>query len=187
MRDHAYLDEGLRRWIYRTARQNHWRVASWYELDDLIQDGFMCYQKCAVKYARLLRKRKPQKSDRRNFMALVKVSYERHIHDLANKRRKQKEVAISSLLPKDKEYSLDVVFERLGGTTEQTDFLLRLNELPPKVRNVLVEALQDVLKGKQPKVKELNKRLNAALGSKNSVDMVSRIYKHFGVVRANHA
>lgn len=184
MYNHVYLDEGLKRWIYRTAHRNYWRVSRWYDLDDLIQDGFLCYQKCAHKYRRLQRKRKPRKDDRRNFMALVKRAYENHIHDLASKRTVQKEYAVSRLLPISTDLHHDQWLEQYGGHTEPAEFLLYFNELQPKVRKVLIEAFRDVLQGKQPDVAELNAKLNKAVGSKNSVDMVSRMYKHFGVVRS---
>lgn len=92
-----YLDQGMERWIYSTAHRNYWRVPPWYELADLIQDGFMCYAKCVEAYGRLRRKRKPHKDDRRNFMALVRTTYLRHITDLANWRTRTLEKTVSAV------------------------------------------------------------------------------------------
>jgi len=92
-----YLDQGMERWIYATAHRNYWRVPKWYDLQDLIQDGFMCYQKCVEAYGRLTRKRRPQKDDRRNFMALVRTTYLRHITDLANWRTATPERTVGKL------------------------------------------------------------------------------------------
>ena len=91
------MDEGLERWIYTTANRNFWRVSSWYTREDLVQDGFMCYLKCLKRYERLKRNRKPKKDHRRNFMALVKRTFENHIHTLASRRTDTPERAISQI------------------------------------------------------------------------------------------
>jgi len=82
------LDRGLRGWIVNTARQNYWRVASWYQLDDLIQDGYLCYSKIAAKY---------ETTNQKHFMALVQRTFSNHITDLARNRGRLNEVPVSEL------------------------------------------------------------------------------------------
>src|SRR5690554_2636340 len=100
-----YFDAGLKRWIRATAYKNYWRVSHWYDLEDLIQDGYMAYCTCAEHYGHLVRKRKPSAEDRRNFMALVKRTFENHIHDLATKRTVTQELPISMLQNDDDDES----------------------------------------------------------------------------------
>lgn len=72
------MDEGARGWICRTATKNFWRVHPWYELDDLIQDGYCLYYK--------MRRHYPDAVDRPHTMRLLQVSYINHIHNIARKR-----------------------------------------------------------------------------------------------------
>lgn len=80
-----YLDAGMRGFILNFARSNHWRVASWIELDDLIQEGWVCYYKCRRRYA-ALDKPDPDRDNRRHMMALVKTSFRRRLDTLASQR-----------------------------------------------------------------------------------------------------
>lgn len=72
------MDDGARGWLIKTANANFWRVSKWYELDDLIQDGYLCYYKVKSKY--------PTATDAPHQMALFKVTYINFIHDLATSR-----------------------------------------------------------------------------------------------------
>lgn len=92
-----YLDDGMRGWIVTTAKKNYWRVASYYELDDLIQDGYLCYSKCYSRYRHLTIKRHPLKEDRRRFMALVQVAFVNHITTLAWKRTRLDATPLSAI------------------------------------------------------------------------------------------
>lgn len=83
------LDDGLNVWMINYAKLNYWRVASWYELSDLIMDGYFILAKCEEKY--------PEVSQR-DFMNLFKRAYFNHITDLANARTKSpNEVPFSDL------------------------------------------------------------------------------------------
>lgn len=75
------LDDGARRWLVNTARKNLWRVASWYELDDLIQEGYMCWQRGVTKY--------PNVKNYSVRMGLFKVIFTNHIHTMSTKRTRQ--------------------------------------------------------------------------------------------------
>jgi DNA-directed RNA polymerase specialized sigma24 family protein len=93
-----YLDEGMRGFIHSTARKEFWRVASWYELDDLVQDGYMCYYKCRDRYGVLSVKNHPSKADKKWMMSLVKTTFLNHVrHKLAGKMRYGHEVPVSQL------------------------------------------------------------------------------------------
>lgn len=74
-------------WIVNHACRNFWRVADWYEIDDLVQDGILCAYKCRAKYG------VPGKDiDPPHFMALVKTAFYRHIGDLLRRSRAEQAV-----------------------------------------------------------------------------------------------
>lgn len=83
------MDQGVRGWIVITARKNFWRVSSYYELDDLVQDGFLHFCR--------LRRRYPKVRDRAQMMALFKRTYLNHINDLSNRKTRSVERIASSL------------------------------------------------------------------------------------------
>jgi hypothetical protein len=69
------MDHGARQWLVKTAYKHLWRVHSFYELDDLIQDGHMLYA--------LVRQRYPRAKDAPHIMRLFTVTFINHIHDLS--------------------------------------------------------------------------------------------------------
>jgi len=83
------MDNGIRGWMVSYAHRNLWRVASFYQLEDLIQDGY-------VKFAEL-RRSYPDITDARHVMGLFKRMYSNHINDLSNQRTPE-----MTMLNKDK-------------------------------------------------------------------------------------
>lgn len=82
------LDAGMRGWIVKTSKKNYWRVPTYYQLEDLIQDGMVTYAYCNRKYQHV--------TAIAHFMSLVKVSFLNHIHDLSNERTlKRDEILVS--------------------------------------------------------------------------------------------
>lgn len=71
------LDAIMERWLTSFARRNLWRVAVWYDIEDLIADGYMVFVQCRNKYWYV--------TERKHFMALFQRCYFNHITDLANK------------------------------------------------------------------------------------------------------
>lgn len=90
-----YLDEGMRGWIARTARQNLWRIQG-LDFEDLVQEGYICYCKCRNAYAELAQVELPSKEQRRMFQALVKTAFTNHLHTLAAKGKGGTMVPVSS-------------------------------------------------------------------------------------------
>lgn len=84
------MDEGARRWLLKAARKNYWRVSSWYDLDDLIQEGYFAYYYTVRRYPKV--KHPPHR------MALFKLVFNSVICNLANARtRSISEVQFSAL------------------------------------------------------------------------------------------
>lgn len=72
------MDEGVRGWVYNNIRENYWRVAHYYEFEDLIQDSFIVWRKIVDRY--------PEVTDAKHRMGLFKTAFRNHIHDLSKKR-----------------------------------------------------------------------------------------------------
>lgn len=89
------MDRGARAWLIVVAVDNFWRVAKWYELPDLIQDGYMVWARVVKKYevdAGRVRSRP-------HLMRLFKTAYLNHINDLSNaKTRALLEVLVGDLV-----------------------------------------------------------------------------------------
>lgn len=100
IRADPYLDDGMIGFINSFARKNHWRVASWLDLDDLVQDGWMKYYKVRrhPNYAALNDKTDPTPDDRRQMMALVRTALTHHVHGLASRRTATPEDTFASLV-----------------------------------------------------------------------------------------
>lgn len=93
-----YLDAGVRGYIVTTARKAYWKVASWYEFEDLIQDGYLCYAKCRARYNSVSGEAEPTADDRKMFMAFFQRAYFNHITDLQkDPRSRQQEVGVAAL------------------------------------------------------------------------------------------
>ncbi len=84
------MDRSMSGWIHNTARQNYWRVAKWYDLSDLIQDGYLAFAKCRSRYGHRFGT-PPTKEERKWFMALVQTTFCNHIYDLATARSRGSE------------------------------------------------------------------------------------------------
>jgi len=88
------IDQGARAWLLKTARENFWRVSSWYDLDDLVQDGFLCYQRTIAKYEErdyvtktgVVTKKSRRVRSRKHIMSLFQRTYINHINDLSKLR-----------------------------------------------------------------------------------------------------
>jgi hypothetical protein len=137
-----HLDTGLVKYIYKTARQNFWRVAPWYELEDLISDGFLVAAKCERRYS--LHGNNPNdpaaepgsKDDRRQFMAFFMKAYHNYIVDLAKRRSECLESSFTAL-------GIEQVVEYLAPVEQEVGTMsLMLAQAPEKVRAVLARALE---------------------------------------------
>lgn len=77
------MDDGARKWLIKTARKNLWRVADYYDLDDLIQDGLIVWARVVKKY--------PRAKDKPHLMALFMRSYTNHINTLSKSRTRERD------------------------------------------------------------------------------------------------
>jgi hypothetical protein len=105
-----YLDAGVRGHIVRVSRENVHRLAG-YDMDDLIQEGYLCYtivhkryvgrrptKKPDGTYHRSLPPRRPDDVARRHFMRLLQRTFNNRIATLARKQSAFKERLLNDLI-----------------------------------------------------------------------------------------
>lgn len=87
---HKFMDDGAKRWLYKYAKKNYWRIAAWHEFDDLIQFGY-------VEYAEVLH-RYPQATEPSHKMRLFQLCFRSKIEDLVRANSKQIDDARSDIV-----------------------------------------------------------------------------------------
>lgn len=120
------LDDGAINWMKRNAAKQYWRVAPWINLDDLIQDGYLCWFIVRSKY--------PYVESRANRMALFKRVFNNHLHNLANAKTRHPEIAFAQA-------ELDAKLD--GESCELAEMMTMIAEAPVKVRKLLKKLIAD--------------------------------------------
>ena len=136
------MDQGARAWLFKTAKLNLWRVCSdAYDIDDLIQDGYVCWWRVVDKYER----RTGRVRSRRHIMRLFQTTFANHIHDLSKLRsRAPVETKITDLVGSvftQHEASLWAVIDTEGGDTMALERLAI--EAPRPLRSLLMALLAE--------------------------------------------
>lgn len=154
-------------WIFNHARKNFWRVSSWYEIDDLIQDGIVCAYKCLDRYGR-----PGIDIDEPHFMRLVQTTFFNHIAEMLRHSRAIDEINIQDISMERNES--DILDGILGNTSvSEQDFTVLIKELPDKLRRVVELLLTD------DGAKELRRSLRVRFGGENET-FSDRLYKLTG-------
>ncbi len=122
------MDQGARLWIFKTARENLWRVAGHIDFDDLVQDGMYFWHRIVTRY--------PNVTHPPHRMALFKTAYSNHIHDLS-KNRSRLELVNESDLGVD----MDVLVEGEDPNADP-DLAFLIAQLPPAIMRVLTRMYQ---------------------------------------------
>lgn len=129
------MDVRARAWMVTVAADHFWRVAAWYEFDDLIQDGHMIWWKLIQRYEREQRRIR----SRAHMGQLFKRSFLNHIHYLANKKRGVlSERRVLDLLPHiDNPAEYDALGVITSVRDESSDFDRVVAEAPGPLRALL--------------------------------------------------
>lgn len=122
------MDQGVSGWIYKTARENLWRVSGFIEFDDLVQDGFMFWQRIVTRY--------PNVTHRPHQMALFKTAFHNHIHDLSKKKTRLELVTES-----DMDVPLDFMLEG-DDPAQDPDLAFLIPQLPPALLRMIKRMLE---------------------------------------------
>lgn len=141
------MDAGAIRWLHRIVRQNFWRVPSWYEQEDLLNDGVMCWYRTLRRYyngkgTKGLNRRIGEASDLRHIMALFQRTFLNHIHDLSRLRTKTLTTYISDLVSEEFP-SEDAILERVGLVEQPSgDATVNIINAPFVLKRALLSAAQ---------------------------------------------
>lgn len=75
------MDRGARLWMLQYARRSFWKVSSYIDLDDLIQEGYLAWHRVSIRY--------PNITERRHMMSLFQRTFCNLIVDIAKQRTKE--------------------------------------------------------------------------------------------------
>jgi hypothetical protein len=78
------MDEGARKWLFKTAYKNFWRVHHYMDVDDLIQEGYVQYARVIARY--------PEATDAAHIMRLFQIMYTQRLNILATQRTREREI-----------------------------------------------------------------------------------------------
>lgn len=156
----VYFDAGLQGWLTTTARAEYWRVASWYSVDDLIQDGYICYCKCRDRYTLALPEAgerpdgykhqnlftdNPTPVQRKHFMALVQRAFFNHIYTLSTRYPATREQPLAALSTEgDEPLTME---ELLPPQPEETSVLIALLQAPTEISEAIIKLVNDGIDG----------------------------------------
>lgn len=138
-----YLDAGMEGFIRRTAVKEFWRVSYWYDdVADLVQDGYLCFAKCRARYVdklKTLPATNPTIDDKRQMMAAVKTTFERHVKFVLTQHIKDGwEVPVSQLVRAGAEEPADP-WDALTPAQESEGGLIDLvKSLPAEIQQLIV-------------------------------------------------
>lgn len=143
-KEDPYLDAALKGWLVNTARKHYWRVSSWMDMDDLIQEGYFCFAKCKAKFKFLMDE--PDVDNRKQFMAFFKMAFMNRITDISKDRTDTPEVAVANL----PDYQADLVETWTSSANEEGDAPLAAliakapAEIAEMFRRILVDGAANV-------------------------------------------
>ncbi len=127
MSKESYFDSSLRGWIVNTAAQEHKWLSDRYDIDDLIQEGHVCFCKCWNMYQPLFDVAEPNEQQHRHFMALVQSAFRNHLLNMHKRSKHEKRVLYTSDWPSWVE----------GIADEVATILVLLQQAPTEIKDML--------------------------------------------------
>ena len=115
------MEPSVQRWMRKVAHSNYWRVADWYDVADLLQDGWMCWQIVLTRY--------PKVRDSHHLTRLFQTTYVNYIHKLANRRTATPEQTLA--MEQDYARAEQLLIDN------HAELMTFLAEAPPPVRHLL--------------------------------------------------
>lgn len=153
-----YLDDGMLKWIQRTAWANHRRIAN-FSYEDLVQEGYVAFYKCKDRYVgkqglvgrdgvtpgRYLPPENPDKVSIRHFQALVKTTFFNNIRTLAWKQPSGWEFNVTSLLREPHRSESEVWDKVLPLYDEEASATVLLRRAPEEIKQLLQLLVDDAM------------------------------------------
>ena len=138
---HCYLPifEGpIQGYCANNIQANLWKVQPLYDRDDMMQEAYLVFIRCAGKY--------PALDTPQHFMSLFKMAWSRHIIDLAKRATNAR--ACVSATAVDREDGTAYQRESVGETDNDGQLLTLLRQAPREVMvvlNLLINAPTELL------------------------------------------
>lgn len=177
------MDEGAKRWLLKAARKNFWRVARWYDLDDLIQEGYEVYYETIKRY--------PDATDPPHRMAMFKLLFASRVNDLANKRtRGAAEVLAWDVSSRSDPGRLESIMDAIAAPSSAADAMPLLAHAPQHVRDAVALLTSDegarrmrsrYRRAADGRRETLNERLCRLLGAAPGTEIVAGLLRALGV------
>lgn len=161
LRKQPYLDSGVRGWLRTTAIAEHWRVAGWYSVDDLFQDGFICYCKCRNAYTlsvpepgdrpdgykhQNLFTADPTEMQRKHFMNLVQRAFYNHIYTLSMRYPITREQPFAEITLEGSDEPVTAE-ELLAPEPEGISALVAVLQAPTEIGDAITKLINDGIDG----------------------------------------
>lgn len=128
------MDDAVLAWMTRTAQSNLWRVRNYCELDDLLQDGAICWIRVVRFY--------PGTTMAHRF-GLFQTTYMRHLHDLARRSSRRRFVFAADVATARGTSEISVYDAALGVDEERATLYTKLQQAPEVVRAFVSTVLTD--------------------------------------------
>jgi hypothetical protein len=134
------MDAGAYGWLVNAVSKHLWRVAAWYEYDDLIQDGIMLWWHIINTYETQCGRVR----SRKHLMSLFKTSFSNHVNRMANNASVARvEVFASDIeVPFDEPLSDQDEWDALGVTHDVTELERFVAEVPRSIAYILIKLMQ---------------------------------------------
>jgi hypothetical protein len=116
------MDNGARNWMFKYCRKHHWRVASWIEFDDLVQEGYAAYYETLKRY--------PTAKEPKHIMSLFALVFRSKIEMMVRAKRKQVDDADSDTI---ETYDGDAV-----QVLDSMDFVSLITKAPQAIKDALL-------------------------------------------------
>jgi len=174
------LDRSAKLWIAKIARAQMWRVLTpSYDLDDLIQDGYMKWYHVVDKY--------PDVNNRRHIMGLFQVAFLNHIQMKATQRTKQAslnltfdEITMSEIMRDEELATMQVLCAQAPEQIQKVLKLLSSENGCKKLRS-LHRRHSKSRKNPNHTIREtFNEKLCRLCGIEAGTDIAGLISSHFG-------
>ena len=165
-------------WAVKYASSQFWRVQSSMQWEDLMQESYMVFRRCADKY--------PALDTPQHFMALFKRAWINEINTMAVTDSRLRDFQPLTVERDEEEISTEPV----GELTHDGDLALLLQSAPSEVislLNLMLRAPQEIIEivlgawHEDARRKASDRaRLNRLLGLPASADVVAMTKRHFG-------
>jgi hypothetical protein len=149
----VYFDSGLQGWLKRTAKTEHWRVAGWQSVEDLVQEGYICYCKCRDRYTlgapdlghQDLCTDTPNSAQRKHFMSLVQRSFYNRVYTLAMRYPATREQPLT-MCSNERGEPLSIE-DSLPPQPEEISVLIAVLHAPTEISEAIVKLVNDGVDG----------------------------------------